>query len=174
MRNLILFKFKLVFVLFLQLFSLGVLAGETAEQENAGSIELVPLIQHLSNRFLDEKLTVDELEYELSGAAELSENKKSWYINSDKYKVRVNVSAQTKNSAINELQFYPNNTKQLNLKDIERIFGNSHAFMRSINTWVEFDSLKSKNDRRVAITAKLYSPPESEVSPVLTIKLRLE
>jgi len=174
MQNLISSKFKFVFVLFFYVFSLVVLAGGTSEQADTSNTELAPLIQHLSSRFFDGKLTVNDLQNELSGTAEQSGNKESWYINSDKYKVRVTAEAQTENSAVSELQFYPGTTKQLELKDLERMFGDSRVFMQSINTWVAFDLRKSQNDRQISITAQLYAPPESGVSPVITVKLSLE
>jgi hypothetical protein len=174
LQSLISNKLKRAVVLFLLIFPFVVPAGGTAEQENTDNAELVPLIQHLSNLFFDGKLTVNDLQIALVGTAEQPGNKESWFINSDKYKIRVTAEAQTDGSAVNELQLYPNNIEQLELKDLESIFGDSRVFVRSVNTWVEFDSRRSKNDRKVAITAKLYAPPGNNVSPVLTVKLRLE
>lgn len=165
---------RLISVFIWLIFPLVSCAQEITGQELAIGTELASLIQQINNRFLDEKLTVNDLQEELSSPPEQSENKQYWYINSDKYNVRVTAKAETKNSNIAELQFYTNDIAQLELKDLEKIFGNFRVFVRSKNTWIEFEPRKNKNNRQASIVAKLYAPPESKVSPVLMIKFRFE
>jgi len=177
MQNPILSRCKWAFVVFLSAFTLFppvTLAGGDPGLESVSNTELIALVQQLSSRFFEGKVAVTSLETELSAKAELAENKESWQIKSDKYNVRVIAKAKAKSAEISELLFYPVNIRQLALKDLTKIFGDSRVFIRSKTTWVEFDSPKTQNNRHYTIVAQLYAPPESEVSPVIALKLGLE
>lgn len=177
MQNPILSRCQWAFVVCLSVFTLflqAASAGGDPGLESASNTELLALVQRLNSRFLDGKVAVAELETELSAKAELAENKESWQIKSDKYHVRVIAKAQAKSAAISELLFYPVNIRQLAFNDLTKIFGDSRVFMRSKTTWVEFDAPKTQNNRHYTIAAQLYAPPESDVSPVIVLKLGME
>jgi hypothetical protein len=168
--NKLIAKFIFVFLFF----STGVLAGGTDENETTGSTKLAPLVEHLSGLFLEGKLTVKGLEEALSTTADQAENKEYWSVDSDKFDVRSTVKASDKNSVLEELTLYTNGLRQLELKDLEKMFGNSRVIIRSRDPWVEFVGKKRQDGKNVSITAKLYAPPEAEISPVTTFELSLE
>jgi len=167
---------KLIY-LFLLLFStipLSACAGGSEDQSAANNIDTASLVKELSELFLAGKLTVDGLEKKFSATAEQGENKKSWSVDSDKYKIRSSVEAKDKTSPISALTLATNELSQLELKDLEKLFGESRLLVPSKSPWVKFADKKTHDGKNVSISALLYSPPEAEVSPVLLLKLILE
>ncbi|BBA32783.1 hypothetical protein sS8_0818 [Methylocaldum marinum] len=155
-------KLGFILILFSFVFLRVALAGGPAESGNVDNTELVTLIRHPSDRFFDGNLTVNELQNKLSVTAERAENKESWYLNSVKYKLRVTAEARSITARVDALELHSSNTRQLALKDIEKIFGHSRGLARSRDAWVKFDSWKRNNDGHISVTAQLYGPPENE------------
>ena len=166
---------KILFIFFSLFYIFPLNACAVEHQEHPTNIsDLSSLVKELSELFLAGTLTVDSLEKKFSATAEQAENKEYWSVDSNKYNVRSTVKASDKNSALEELTLYTNGLRQLKLKDLEKIFGNSRVIVRSRDPWVEFAGRKNQNGKNVSITAKLYAPPEAEISPVTTFELSLE
>ena len=95
-------------------------------------------------------------------------------MDSDTYNIRSSVLARDKTSPVSVLTLATNELSQLELKDLEKLFGDSRLLVPSKSPWVKFADQKTYGGKNVSISAQLYSPPEAEVSPVLVLKLILE
>ena len=166
-------KFLFNFLTLLYIFPLNACAVEHQEH-SANSTDLSSLVKELSELFLAGHLTVDGLEKKFAATAEQGENKISWSVDSDKYNIRSSVRAKDKTSSVNVLTLATNELSQLELKDLEKLFGDSRLLVPSKSPWVKFADKKNHDGKNVSISAQLYSPPEAEDSPVLLLKLILE
>jgi hypothetical protein len=151
-------------------FPLVACAGESEEQSAANNIDTASLVKELSELFVAGKLTVNGLEKKFSAKAEQGENKKSWSVDSDTYNIRSSVLARDKTSPVNVLTLATNELSQLELKDLEKLFGDSRLLVPSKSPWVKFADKETHDGKNVSISAQLYSPPESEIAPVLLLK----
>ena len=140
-------KILFAFLSLFHYFPLSACAGETHKHSTANDISLAPLVQQLSDLFFIGKLSVSNLEKKLSPTAEQAENKKYWSIDSDKYNVRTTVKANNNKSAVEELQLYTNELKQLELKDLEILYRESQVFVPSKSPWVKFTNNKSQDGK---------------------------
>jgi len=166
---------KILFIFFSLFYIFPLNACAVEHQEHSTNIsDLSSLVKELSESFLAGKLTVDGLEKKFSATAEQAENKESWSVGSDKYNIRSSVKAKDKTSPVNVLQLNTNELSQLDLKDLENLFGDSRLLVPSKSPWVKFADKQTHDGKNVSISAQLYSPPEAEVSPVLLLKLILE
>lgn len=143
-------------------------------EHSANNFDLSSLVKELSDSFLAGKLNVNTLEKKLFASAVQAENKEYWSVDSNTYNMRSTVKASDKMSPISVLQLNTNELSQLNLKDLENLFGKSRILVSSKNPWVKFTDKKRHDGKNVSVSAELYSPPEAEVSPVLLLKLILE
>ena len=144
------------------------------QEHSANSSDLSSLVKELSESFLAGNLTVDSLEKKFSATAEQGENKISWSVDSDKYNIRSSVRAKDKTSTVSVLTLATNELSQLELKDLEKLFGDSRLLVPSKSPWVKFADKKNHKGKNVSISAQIYSAPEAEVSPILVLKLILE
>ncbi|MGD8595361.1 MAG: hypothetical protein PVF82_21215 [Gammaproteobacteria bacterium] len=166
-------KILFIFLTLFYIFPLNACAVEHQEH-SSNSSDLFSLVKELSELFLAGHLTVDDLEKKFSATAEQGENKKSWSVDSDKFKIRSSVRAKDKTSPVSVLTLATNELSQLELNDLEKLFGDSRLLVPSKSPWVKFADKKTHDGKNVSISAQLYSPPEAEVSPVLLLKLILE
>jgi hypothetical protein len=155
-------------------FPLSACAGGSEEQSAANNIDTASLVKELSELFVAGKLTVNGLEKKFSAKAEQGENKKSWSVDSDTYNIRSSVLARDKTSPVSVLTLATNELSQLELNDLEKLFGDSRILVPSKSPWVKFADKETHDGKNVSISAQLYSPPESEIVPVLLLKLILE
>jgi len=147
--------------------------ADSVDKQGGSESNLVELIKQFSDQFAERSLTVKKMERYLAKTAEQSPSKKSWGLDSDKFQVRINARAVTKDEPVTDIRFYPNDSDQLMLSDLEKLFGKSEVFYSSKTTGVQFEKKKTKGDRDMLIQAELYFPPSKEPSPVLRVTVRL-